>query len=443
MQDFRLVLIIVGALAIAALLVHGLWSNHKNKPKSIKDKPVPKVDKSPAQPEMDAQAGFDDDGIGEVRVVSAGASSSQSKAPEQSQVKQHTDFAIDAEVDDIPSFSAVDKAEAPTQSVDASLAQYQSTPASYQPEPNEATLNQPSGNELDWPSVEPTAQPVATQATASVTPEPVEPEAEEEQYITRSPAFKEPYFDEYGRQHYREPQPIKVKVKPTPKVQPQSEPELSPKPVEQAAAPTEPAQSQVEQAYVEQTPSEPAVEVNTPDTNQAEPAGQPNAGEHAAPERQAATSSQKQQSSPAADPQEVFVLNVMSHEGRLFAGAELLPTLLNLGFKFGEMDIFHRHLSPTGNGPVLFSMANMVKPGTFDVDHMEQFETHGVSLFMALPCAGDPSNNFALMLHAAEMLASELDGAVYDATRQPLTRQKVNEYKQRINDFERHNALVN
>ncbi|MCE2573705.1 cell division protein ZipA [Motilimonas eburnea] len=282
-------------------------------------------------------------------------------------------------------------------------------------------------------------------------------DSDDEQYITRSPAFKEPYFDEYGRQHYREPQPIKVKVKHAANVQ-------QPTPAGTAEPLREPAADQGVQPAIAQAPEqpEPVVDAHSAQAYDESKAQAPTEQKAVAPANTASAAdveqpqttdqaqrnshqqadNAQQQTSPAADPQEVFVLNVMSSEGQLFAGAELLPTLLNLGFKFGEMDIFHRHLSPTGNGPVLFSMANMVKPGTFDVDHMEQFETHGVSLFMALPCAGDPSNNFALMLHAAEMLASELNGAVFDATRQPLTRQKVNEYKQRINDFERKNALV-
>jgi len=140
-------------------------------------------------------------------------------------------------------------------------------------------------------------------------------------------------------------------------------------------------------------------------------------------------------------PQDVFVLNVVGGEQPL-QGASLLPVLLTLGFKFGEMNIFHRHQDSAGNGKVLFSLANMVKPGVFDLDTMEQFETPGVSLFMTVPCAGDAMANFELMLQAAQKLADELDGQLLDGHRNPLTQQMVQHYAERIREFERKRLLA-
>ncbi|MCE0556805.1 cell division protein ZipA [Motilimonas sp. E26] len=396
MQDFRLVLIIVGAIAIAALLIHGLWSNHKNKPKSLKDKPVRKVEPK----ETSTETEFDADGIGEVRVVSSGFSSSNDLKEEH--LTRGPKVNSDSSEDLYPSFSAVET-EHPENT--ASIVEPMTTA-------NNPVAPQPAVTEAQYQG-----ERVSQQSTHQESV----PESDEVEYVTRAPAFREPYFDEHGQKHYHEAKPVQVKVKPA----------ARPAAVEHVVK-AEP----VVKAIVE-----PTVETNvvpeasaTIDTEQQK---------YEQVEHQQEAAEQPAKADAAYEgPQDVFVLNVMSREGTLFAGAELLPILLNLGFKFGEMDIFHRHLSPTGNGPVLFSMANMVKPGTFDVDHMEQFETHGLSLFMALPCAGDASNNFQLMLHASEMLASELNGLLLDGTRQPLTRQKVNEYKQRITDFERQQALV-
>lgn len=142
------------------------------------------------------------------------------------------------------------------------------------------------------------------------------------------------------------------------------------------------------------------------------------------------------------EPMDVLVLNVVAEDGCVLDGATLLPTLLTLGFKFGDMNIFHRHLDAAGQGPVLFSMANMVQPGIFDIDNMEQFTTTGVSLFMTLPHAQGNMETFNKMLNAAAKIAEEFNGQVLDGNRSTLTKQSTQLYVQRIREVERKMLLI-
>lgn len=132
------------------------------------------------------------------------------------------------------------------------------------------------------------------------------------------------------------------------------------------------------------------------------------------------------------DPRDVLVLHVVASEDAELSGAELLPCLLTLNFKFGDMDIFHRHEDNAGTGKVLFSLANMVKPGIFNPDEMEQFSTEGVVLFMTLPCHGDPLMNFSIMLNSAHQLADDLGGKVLDGGRSDWSETTKQSYLQRI-----------
>ncbi|MGD8176705.1 cell division protein ZipA [Marinimicrobium sp. ARAG 43.8] len=144
---------------------------------------------------------------------------------------------------------------------------------------------------------------------------------------------------------------------------------------------------------------------------------------------------------PAPQPEEVLVINVMAPAGEQFRGDALLDAVIDAGLRFGDMNIFHRYERPRGGGAILFSLANMVKPGVFDLDAMDNFTTPGISLFMTLPLerAVELANVdvFEEMLEAARSIGQALGGELKDENRSVLTRQTQEHCRQRIHEFER------
>jgi cell division protein ZipA len=143
-------------------------------------------------------------------------------------------------------------------------------------------------------------------------------------------------------------------------------------------------------------------------------------------------------SEPFREPEDVLVINVMAPKGQRFHGDLLLETVLECGMRFGSMNIFHHHEFANGEGGVLYSMANIVVPGTFDLAAMkDDFTTPGVSLFLALPVDADSSKAFETMLKTAKAIAARLHGELKDEHRSVMTAQTIEHYRSRIKEFER------
>lgn len=142
---------------------------------------------------------------------------------------------------------------------------------------------------------------------------------------------------------------------------------------------------------------------------------------------------------PVLDIEQVIALHVVARV-HSFNGEDLLRCVLSYGLRFGDMSIFHRHEQPSGQGRVLFSMAKAVEPGTFALESMTGEDIPGVTFFLGLPGVNSITA-YDIMVDTARRLATELQGDVLDENQQPLTRQLVDHYRERVQEFERRRLM--
>src|SRR3989338_6250995 len=117
----------------------------------------------------------------------------------------------------------------------------------------------------------------------------------------------------------------------------------------------------------------------------------------------------------------IIILHVLATQGLEYAGYELLQALLSNNLRFGKMNIFHRYEKTDNTGDILFSVASVKEPGTFEMSKMGGFSTPGLVLFLRLGIIRDPMHAFEVMLFTAAQLLEDLGGELLDDRLQPLT----------------------
>lgn len=134
----------------------------------------------------------------------------------------------------------------------------------------------------------------------------------------------------------------------------------------------------------------------------------------------------------ASKPLDYVAIQLLAPENYPYTGYELLQALLANGMRFGHRQIFHRHETKSGQGDVLFSLASVAKPGTFDLTKMGGFSCPGLAMFMLVGEVADPLAAFDLMLETANALMDDLGGELCDERHQPLSADKIADIRQHV-----------
>lgn len=135
--------------------------------------------------------------------------------------------------------------------------------------------------------------------------------------------------------------------------------------------------------------------------------------------------------------EKLIVLHVTAGKGYVFTGPPLIDALERVGLEHGMHAIYHRMVDAQSGPTPMFSVANMVEPGTFRPEEADQLETPGVALFLQLPGPFDGLTAFEQMLEAARRLADQLGGQLLDRQRCDLTTQAIEHIREDLREYRR------
>ena len=131
-------------------------------------------------------------------------------------------------------------------------------------------------------------------------------------------------------------------------------------------------------------------------------------------------------------PEKIITLHICARNNEQIPGAKLLRIFNERNYEFGEMDIFHSRF----DGVTVFSIVNMLEPGSFDHASMDDFYTTGISLFLRLPGPLAADVTFDVLLNEAREIATQLDAVILDASRSTLTLQMEQHIHEELKQFD-------
>lgn len=133
----------------------------------------------------------------------------------------------------------------------------------------------------------------------------------------------------------------------------------------------------------------------------------------------------------------IVTLYLAARAGAKLHGPDIVVAAEKTGLSYGHMGVFHRLVdNHPERGPV-FSVANIMKPGSFDMASIQSMETPAIAFFLTLPAPVAALDAWETMLPTAQRMAELLDGVVLDESRNALGRQRIAHIRDELRAYDR------
>lgn len=140
---------------------------------------------------------------------------------------------------------------------------------------------------------------------------------------------------------------------------------------------------------------------------------------------------------PTQDFDKIVSLFVAAKAGQVLRGEDIVVAAEKTGLTFGHMGVFHRLVEGHPERGPIFSMASILKPGSFDMANIRTMETPAIAFFLTLPAPLTALDAWEKMLPTVQRMAELLEGVVLDDSRNALGRQRIAHIRDELRAYDR------
>lgn len=133
----------------------------------------------------------------------------------------------------------------------------------------------------------------------------------------------------------------------------------------------------------------------------------------------------------------IVSLFVAARAGEKLRGEDIVVAAEKTGLVFGHMNVFHRLVEGHPERGPIFSMASIMKPGSFDMATIREMETPAIAFFLTLPAPLTALDAWEKMLPTVQRMCELLDGVMLDDSRNALGRQRIAHIRDELRAYDR------